>query len=361
MAYRFILTETIPDGVHRIANEQVQGALDRLDHLAGFDPKTVEDAVHDVRKRCKKLRGLLRLVRPAIPDAYPRANAAFRDAALQLSPIRDAHALLATFDCLVAAHTDQLPCDGISEVREGLAARARSATLAVADQKARVGRARDLLVEGKSHIEGASFDDDFSPLSAGLVKTYKQGRNRFEDSTEQPCDEALHEWRKRVKYSWYHARLLRDSAPSMIKPLVGALHHLGDALGDDHDLAVLTGQLRSSPDEFGGTASVSWALVIVDDSRADLQRRATQAGARLYVERPRAFGDRMSGYWKSWRVFGEELPVGAISDLSGPDDSLDRLTKEQLYRKARQLDLAGRSSMDRRELVAAVRAAGGGC
>ncbi len=285
MAYRFILNETIPDGVRRVTDEQVQGALDRLDHLAGFDPKTVEDAVHDLRKRCKKLRGLLRLVRPAIPDAYPRANAVFRDAALQLSPIRDAHALLATFDGLVAAHADQLPCDGIRAVREGLAARARSATLAAADQKARARRARDLLVEGKRLIDSASFDDDFAPLSAGLVKTYKRGRKRFEDSTGKPSDEALHEWRKRVKYSWYHARLLRDSAPSMIKPLSGAFHHLGDALGDDHDLAVLTGQLRSSPDEFGGTASVACTLAIVDDSRADLQRRAVQSGARLYVER----------------------------------------------------------------------------
>ena len=47
--------------------------------------------VHDVRKRCKKVRGLLRLVRPGLGPDYRRANADVRDAARELSSLRDAH------------------------------------------------------------------------------------------------------------------------------------------------------------------------------------------------------------------------------------------------------------------------------
>lgn len=237
------------------------------------------------------------------------------------------------------------------KVRQGLAARAQSASRAVADQDARIQRARRLLMAGRSRVDDWTLDDDFGPVCAGVAKTYKQGRKRFTDSLEQPSDQNLHEWRKGVKYSWYHIRLLRGSAPSVLKPLADRLHDLSDVLGDDHNLAVLTGQLRSCPDEFGGTGKVNEALVIVDGRRADLQRRALPLGARLYAERPSTFADRMTGYWRAWREFGEELPAGEIADLAPPGDDLDGLTREELDQKARQLELAGWSSMNRHELV----------
>src|SRR5215475_2007881 len=64
-----------------------------------------DERIHSIRKRCKKLRGLLRLVRPSLGDTYERENAYFRDVARALSPLRDVHVTLAAFDA-VLAHSD---------------------------------------------------------------------------------------------------------------------------------------------------------------------------------------------------------------------------------------------------------------
>ena len=77
MAYRIrTKDDDVEQAVRRIACEQIDRALAEIDD----DGLDFARKVHQVRKRCKKLRGLVRLVRPAL-DAYGRENAAFRDAA----------------------------------------------------------------------------------------------------------------------------------------------------------------------------------------------------------------------------------------------------------------------------------------
>jgi hypothetical protein len=54
----------VQDGVRRIAVDQIDAAIAELDDKA----LDVHETVHQIRKRCKKLRGLIRLVRPAFAD-----------------------------------------------------------------------------------------------------------------------------------------------------------------------------------------------------------------------------------------------------------------------------------------------------
>ena len=110
MAYAFDVDETVPEAVQRITNEQVGRAISGLEHASGDD---LEDAVHDCRKRAKKLRGLIRLVRPALGTAFRPANESFRAAGRELSGLRDAQAAVATFDTVVAASPDLLPEGGV--------------------------------------------------------------------------------------------------------------------------------------------------------------------------------------------------------------------------------------------------------
>lgn len=357
MGYQLEWDETISEGVRRIASEQLDNAFDAL-HDAGSTG--VEEAVHDVRKRCKKLRGLVRLVRPAMGSHYRNANVMFRDAARELSSIRDAHALLATFDDLVAGTVAHIPADGIAGVRQGLSDRAAAASQAVQGAgDGRIVRACELLEAARDDIDDWPLADDIAVVVGGAEKTYKRGRERFSECVSAPSSEQLHQWRKRVKYSWYHIRLLHEAAPSVLDPLASRLHDLSDALGDDHDLAVLSAQLQAEPTAFGGEQQVRDALVIIDGRRGDLQRRAISLGARLYVESPSAFADRLSGYWSAWRRHGAELPTGEIADVTRRRDALEDLPKAVLYDKAQKLGLEGRSRMSRLELVAALRASGG--
>ncbi|MFG0333894.1 MAG: CHAD domain-containing protein, partial [Maioricimonas sp. JB049] len=96
MSYRFEQSESIPHGLGRIAVEQIDKAVREIkDHALGR-----HDVVHQVRKRFKKIRGLVRIVRPALGNQYGPINTWYRDAGRTLSEIRDATTLIETFDRL---------------------------------------------------------------------------------------------------------------------------------------------------------------------------------------------------------------------------------------------------------------------
>lgn len=354
MGYRLTGDETVPDGVRRIAHELTSEAIGLLD-APGDD---IEEVVHEVRKNCKKLRGLVRLVRPGMKDTYTTANATFRDAARHLASIRDAHALLDTFDDVMASEYGWALTQQLVGVRRGLLARAEAASAAVSEGDERIAAARELLQEGHEAIDRWPVPDDPDAMAAGLAKTYGRGRKRLRDTLSHPTDETLHQWRKRVKYTWYHVRLLQDAAPSVLEPLADRMHDLSDVLGDDHDLAVLSAQILAEPDEFGGDLEVAHAVGLMGSVREDLQQRAVRLGVRMYVEPPDAFAGRMVGYWTAWHDHGDEWVAGEVADLAPVDDDLDQRSGRQLYTIARELDVAGRSRMSRDDLVASIRAAG---
>ncbi|MFP4512798.1 MAG: CHAD domain-containing protein [Acidimicrobiales bacterium] len=317
------------------------------------------EAVHDCRKRCKKLRALVRLVRPSLGSQYRDANETFRDAARELSSIRDAESLLGTFDDVVAASIDQLPDGGLPGVRAGLRHRAVAATAKVEDDDDAMRRARRLLEQGREAIDDWSLNDDgWDAIGPGLHKTYTRGRKALGTVVDSPSPEHFHEWRKRAKYTWYHVRLLEDAAPSVLDPLGKRFKNLADALGDAHDLAVLEQLLTSSPDEFGGDEQVDGALVVLRGRRGALEEAARSLGARLYAETPDAFVDRLGRYWNTWQAMGDELRAGELAELYPPDDGLEALNVGQLAAMAEAAGVPGRSGMRKADLIGALRALG---
>jgi CHAD domain len=67
----------VPDGMRRIARGQLDAGIEELE---GQPNRKLDEAVHETRKRLKRLRASLRLERCAIGDeTYSRENAAFRD------------------------------------------------------------------------------------------------------------------------------------------------------------------------------------------------------------------------------------------------------------------------------------------
>lgn len=329
MGYAFAVDETVPDGVRRIAAEQVDRAVAELEGAGDDD---FGDVVHASRKRAKKLRGLLRLVRPALGPSYSPANEAFRDAGRELSATRDAQAILATFDDLVAAPPgDRWPTGGLDAVRSGLAARAEAAGRGD-DREAVVERAVERFRAGGDQVARAHLDaGGWAAIGPGLVRAYRSGRGRRAEVAEvAPArhdagapPEVVHEWRKRAKDAWYHVRLLRRCAPSVLDPLDHRFHDLSDALGDAHDLVVVTEQLQAEPDRFGGEGPVRAAVELAAARRAELERRAVLLGARLYAEKPKAYAARLGAYWRAWHESGAEEPVGALADLFPPADDPD--------------------------------------
>src|SRR5688572_9626503 len=114
MAYCFKDHETISDGVKRIALEQLDTAIEQLKPSV----KNWDEAIHDVRVSCKKLRALLRLALGTKNNPIrTHENACYRDAGKRLSDLRDTTAMIDAFDKLTKRYSHQLAPGAFSKLR----------------------------------------------------------------------------------------------------------------------------------------------------------------------------------------------------------------------------------------------------
>lgn len=297
MPYRFRHDDrSVGDGVRRIAAEQIDDAIVEIDD-ADLD---VHATVHQVRKRCKKLRGVARLVRPSFP-AYAAENAAFRDAARALSFLRDTEALIETYDKLVEAYAGRIDRAALGSVRHRLTLRKKAAARRE-DIGDRLAAFRDEMAAARGRVDGWRLEaDGFDAVAGGLGRTYKRGRKAMAAARKRPTPEALHEWRKRVKYHWYHARIMRPIWPGPMRAHRDAADALGDLLGDHHDLAVFRGTVAADPDAFGGPADIELLFGLIEHRQAALEAEAARLGPRLLAEPRKALTRRWGAYWQAWR------------------------------------------------------------
>ena len=316
MSYTLVTGESITEAVRRVAGEQLDDAIDDLSDAIADDPT---EAIHDARKRCKKVRGLVRAVRPALgEDVYRVANDSVRDAARELSDLRDATALMETFRIAVEASDIDLSGDddiavASRTVDQVLTERHRGAASELAADHPRVERSRYLLVAARAQSQRWDLDDEgWDAVAGGVAKTYKRGRRAFRITAEAPTGDNFHEWRKRVKYSWYHLRLTGGIAPTVLDPLADAFHALADALGDAHDMAGLAETLPRLGDDLCDLEPVERLL---GGYRSVLEERSLVLGARLFAESKSAFVERLGCYWSAHERFGPERPVGDIDTL----------------------------------------------
>lgn len=312
MAYSFDRDETVGAALRRNAGSQVEEALYALDHS---DELGLTESVHDVRKGCKKLRALARLVRKSIDD-YSAANEAFRDAARELSAIRDTQVLVEVFDDLVASAPEGMTLPDVGGVRAALVAGRDEVTERLRRDEGPLLRARALIAQGWDLVQDWQVDDDFDALAGGLAKTYGRAAKGFDRAFDAPTTANLHEWRKRVKYHWYHVRMFTDAAPKLLEPWADRLQNLSDALGDDHDLAMFGSTLGAQPADHGGDGVVDALLVLSEGRRSDLQRRAFALGGRLTAEDPDAVVDRLRVCWDAWHQHGDAPDATELADLA---------------------------------------------
>ncbi len=294
MTYRLDPARPVAEDVRRIARDEIDAALARLD-----DPGAPDERAHDLRKRCKKLRGLIRLAHDELAPsgAYARENTAFREAANGLGSLRDRQAMIATFDALLDHYADAAPRGSFAPVRRALGRKLRAAAVD-ADPGARPDPFRARMNAARRRVaDWPIASDGFGALRGGLARTYRRGRKAMKAARRDPTAENLHEWRKRTKYHWYHLRLLQPIAPETLKKRRKRARALEKRLGDHHDLAVLRAELvAGSPAALDDPPTA--ALVTLIDRRAgELAAEALAIGRKLYRRKPRQFVARMAALW----------------------------------------------------------------
>ena len=294
MAFRISAGVPFGDDIRRIAREQIDGAV--AESCDGLMPD--DERIHSVRKRCKKLRGLLRLVRPCLGDIYGRENAHFRDAAQVLAPLRDEHVVFAAFDAVVAHFDGEVERQTFAPLRQRLTRRERQVT----DLKERVADVCGRLEAARERLAPWPVDDAVGPEGwrGGFEQTYRRARRAMAAAYQEPTAEHFHEWRKSVKYHWYHARLLSQLWDQALAARVAVANTLGELLGLHHDLAVLRATLVG-PGAAGGNANAVVSFVaLIDCHQEHLESTARPIGMRLFAEKASQIGTRYERYWAAW-------------------------------------------------------------
>jgi CHAD domain-containing protein len=284
--------------VQRLLCHRIDQALKAL---RGNQPLS-DEAVHSVRKQLKKGRADLRLLRKALgSQTYTYENTALRDVARPLTAVRDARTFMDTLDTLIEHSDVQTHALGLDRVR-----------LALRDEYYEV-RQRVLDEDNALEILGASLRAararakrwpigrrGWSVLGAGLKRVYRNGREAFAVAKDDPSQEHLHEWRKQVKYLWHQLQVLQPIQVGQLTVLADQTHTLANALGDDHDLALLAHKFLEEPDRFPDRAAMQTLTDLIARRRVLLQEQAITLGHCLYDEKPRIFVDRLREYWRAW-------------------------------------------------------------
>jgi len=307
MSYRIKTRKAVGKEIRRIAIEQINKAIAELSDT-GLDR---HEAVHQARKRFKKIRALVRLARNSLGDTYDAENVWFRDTGRNLSRVRDAEAMIETFDKLGDVFRDQLDSGAFAPVRYVLVRRRKEIADEQIDLDARTAEIVEQLREARKRVAKWRVDDKgFDALCGGLGRTYRRGRKALAAAYAQPRPEAFHEWRKRVKYHWYHVRLLRDAWPRVMKAHRRCLKDLADLLGASHDLAVFQQAVRATPEDFGDLRQAQVLLGLAERRQTEFRARARPLGRKVFAEKPKYLARRLREYWNAR---DERLPLPKLA------------------------------------------------
>ncbi|MCY3789350.1 MAG: CHAD domain-containing protein [Gemmatimonadetes bacterium] len=300
MEYRLKRGESAPEGVRRMAAEQLDKALE---HLACQDGKR-DKHIHEARKATKRLRALVRLVRRELGDeVYALENQCYRDAGQRLSELRDATVLVETLDRLVESLGKDVPKSRFARVRAWLVERRDQVYGQVANSDRAVQEVIANLTQARERLENWDLQrQGWGGIRVGLQRIYARGRRDFAAAYALPSDEAFHDWRKQAKYLWYHTQILENVWPPVMQALTGELDQLGELLGQDHDLAVLRTTVLAEFPRAGATATLRALESRIGEVRARKQAEARLLAERIYLERPRDFTRRLRGYWRVWQA-----------------------------------------------------------
>lgn len=332
MEYRLKQGESMPEGVRRMAAAQLDKTLAHL----GCQDRERAKHIHEARKATKRLRALVRLVRRDLGDeGYALENQCYRGAGQRLSELRDATALVETLDRLVESLGKDVPQSRFAGVRAWLVER-RDRVYGQADRNNRavqeviadLAQARERLGDWNLPRQG------WGGLRVGVQRIYARGRRGFAAAYALPSDEAFHDWRKQVKYLWYHTQILEDIWPSVMQAQAAELDQLGELLGQDHDLAVLRTTILAEYPRAGATATVRALERRIDRARARMQAQARPLAERIYLERPRDFTRRLRGYWQTWQAeqsAGHKLDFVAPTAGSSGADTTSHSAKKEIY------------------------------
>lgn len=260
-------------------------------------------AIHETRKAIKRARALERLLRDASSRARRgRRKTLIKAAAGELAGARDAEVAVNTLEGLMRRHPCRLSSAGVAKLHIALLAERNAAERAIDESGERARALRFLTATRKQTSEDrprgrrreARIADD------GLIRIYARGRRAMRNARKRKGIAEMHEWRKRAKDLRYSTEALAQSASQRkhrkrLLQIANAADALGEALGEEHDLALLAQRVDAEDEIFRGDKRGRRELrQAIRQRRKRLRKRAFKRGKALYARNPKRFRKQLA-------------------------------------------------------------------
>jgi len=285
MSYRIRKKEVPAAALRRILMEELDAA--RVDLVSAA---TDAVALHEVRKRIKRMRALLRLCRDGLTAATGVwADTTLRDIGRVLAAHRESDALIEILrhEASAAGSVDLRTLEATVRLHQAARAPLRQREADLVHARRRLGGVR-------RRLAAIVFREFGRPeCRKRLRRAYRRARDQWWLAVSDPTDENLHEWRKLTKILLNQLRLVRPWATTTLPRYRTALAELDERLGQARDSSHLAGILRGVP---VAEVSLRYGIglrarleQIVDDQLS----RAFALGRQLFRFRGKIFVERM--------------------------------------------------------------------
>lgn len=227
--------ESFGKNFFRLAGHSIREAIKQL----AASPLAAAN-VHQARLQFKRARALVRMARFGLDkEDSQRLNHFFRDQGKALSSLRDLEVMLNVLKTILI----EIPAGEEHSLLTHFRAR-------LMDQRKKLqkndheDKARKEVIHRLTRMqrEIASLEPlGGSPgaFLTGVRVGFDACRKRFHDLRNHPNDQALHNWRKQVKFLWYQMELLAGLWPVRFNAWISDLKTLSQGLGRHHDLVLL--------------------------------------------------------------------------------------------------------------------------
>lgn len=256
--------------------------------LATSSVGTFKTAVHESRKGVKKVRAILNVLEQCGAQIARKDAQRLKQAGRELSALRDATAIVETFDRVRRRYPTSLSEHTYAVLRRGLVRAGEQQERRARRDGVATHAARQLHKTRKAAKRWTAPAFDLPELFAVITASYRRSRKAMKRARASRRSAAVHAWRKELKMFWYQLRLVKPWTAGLA-PLVGELKRLETELGEDHNLVVLGATLRGCRDLRSMRAEVRQVAQLARRMRPPLRTRAFALGRRLHRRKPDVF------------------------------------------------------------------------
>lgn len=298
MAYRLRPDKSFNHEFCTVARRQLEKAIQLLED----QPQGPHEAVHDARKKFKRVRALYRLIQPEAKAFRKRENARIRDMAQSLSAVRDATALVETVDYLIQGAGSPEEVEALSSASATLSQRRDRIAAEEHDLPAKMQAAATTCRQAIDALDELHLAHNTRRTADMLAEVWsRQGQQAMaalRECHENAHAEAFHDLRKSGQTYWMHLALLGGIWPSAMRAKQAEAKQLVDLLGHEHDLSVLTQLVNESPELFGDSQTLARILGAIIIRQQRLRQEALPLAEQVFGDEAEMEAAIVGRLWK---------------------------------------------------------------